>query len=85
MDLGDDQAPAVHVRTTALDPSVQATAARAPRAATAGMSVDDPVSPPVALQVRPASVDTRALTVPLLLDSQATTTVLPLAAMRGIP
>ena len=28
--LGDDQAPAIHVRTTALDPSVQATAARDP-------------------------------------------------------
>ena len=69
----------------ALDPFVQATAARVPSAATAGRSVDEPVSPPVALQVTPASVDTRALTAPLLFDSHATTTVLPLAAMRGMP
>jgi hypothetical protein len=85
VDLGGDQAPALHVRTTAVEPSVQATAARAPSAATAGRSVDVPVSPPVGLHVRPAFVDTLALTAPPLLDSHATTTVLPFAAMRGIP
>src|SRR6187402_6174 len=83
--FGADQAPADQVRTMALVPSVQATAARDPAAATAGISVAVATMAPVALHVRPASVDTRARTAPVALASHDTITVLPLAAMRGMP
>ena len=85
VDLGVDHVPADQVRTMAAEPLVHATAARVPSAATAGMSVEEALSPAAGPQVRPASVETRAFTAPLAFHTHETMTVLPLAAMLGIP
>ena len=85
VDFGVDHVPAVQVRMMAVEPFVQATAARVPSAATAGMSVDEALSPVFGPHVTPASVETRALTEPFAFPIHETTTVFPLAAMRGMP
>ena len=85
VDFGVDHVPAVQVRMMAVEPFVQATIPRVPSAATAGTSVDGARRPVFGPHVTPASVETRALTEPFAFPIHETTTVFPLAAMRGMP